>query len=353
MTAAVAAPASTSPQPGSAGARETTKNSARDGDGFARTLARRQATDVEDSAPRADATPKRSARAELDDDALAADDDALLQPTLTAAAAPPAPWPPVGLAGLVGMSLGLDPAAAALDADPADTAELPAVTAGGVATPMPVALASTASPVTVPATASTPAALADSDVALPLPLEVAAAAEGTEPAATADAPEPLPLAFALPAPAPPAVRAAAPLLDAPLPTPDLRGDDFEARFGAQLEWMAGQKIGHARIRISPPEMGPIEVSLQLDGERITADFISGSSDTRQALEHGLPRLRELLGEHGFQLAHAGVGNGDTSQRDGNPAPGPVTGTAGDDETAPARLQGATGYRGAGLLDAYA
>lgn len=97
------------------------------------------------------------------------------------------------------------------------------------------------------------------------------------------------------------------MLEAPLPAPEVRARDFSDGFGAQLQWMANEQIGHARIRVSPQELGPVEVMLRLDGERISADFVSAHAETRQALEHGLPRLRDLLGEHGFQLAHAGVG----------------------------------------------
>jgi flagellar hook-length control protein FliK len=45
-------------------------------------------------------------------------------------------------------------------------------------------------------------------------------------------------------------------------------------------------------------------------------------DVRQALESSLPRLRELLGEQGFQLAHADVGH-QAPGGDGNASGQPV------------------------------
>ncbi len=87
------------------------------------------------------------------------------------------------------------------------------------------------------------------------------------------------------------------------------GDDgFDQAIGARLGWLADQKIGHAHIRLSPDDMGPVDVRLQLNGDKVHASFSSPHVDVRQALESSLPRLRELLGEQGFQLAHADVGH---------------------------------------------
>lgn len=242
---------------------------------------------------------------------------------------PPPPWPPPGLAGLA-----LSPAAT-----PATGPALAGVAGAGAAAPAALAIATLAD---AGAEAGTEALAAQL---------LAGADAGGEGDAAAEAPAP---GFALP-PLPSAtpVREAAPMLAAPGPTPDVRAQDFSERFGAQLQWMAGQQIGSARIRVSPQELGPVEVVLRLDGERISADFISSHPETRQALEQGLPRLRDLLGEHGFQLAHADVGHQSSSPDDGEPAPGGGTGTGaggpagpGDQEPAPMRTL-------RGLVDAFA
>ncbi|QDW65547.1 flagellar hook-length control protein FliK [Luteimonas granuli] len=135
----------------------------------------------------------------------------------------------------------------------------------------------------------------------------------------------------------------------------MRSQDFSERFGAQLQWMADQNIGHARIRVSPQELGPVEVLLRLDGDRISADFISGHAETRQALEQGLPRLRDLLGEHGFQLAHAGVGGDAPASQEHTGRPGgDAFGDAADASIAPVSAHDAAPvWVSRGLLDAYA
>ena len=123
--------------------------------------------------------------------------------------------------------------------------------------------------------------------------------------------------------------------------------------GRRLSWLADQKIGHAHIRVTPNDLGAIEVRLQLDGDRVHASFSSAHAEVRQALESSLPRLREMLGEHGMELAHADVGQGDTTQSGGSHdgqgtglAAGPATG-AGSDAAVP------TSVTLRGLLDTYA
>ena len=267
---------------------------------------------------------------------------------------PPEPaWPPAGLAGLrlSPAGEGAPGITAAADGAPG-AARGPALAPQPLAQAMTGALAASASAAMAEDGAPAPALAAiTAAMATPSDTGVNAMSEGSEPAP----------AFALPTLAgnpPAAVRDVAPLLAPPanLPTPDLRGQDFSERFGAQLQWMAGQEIGHARIRISPQELGPVEVMLRLDGDRVSADFISAHAETRQALEQGLPRLRDLLGEHGFQLAHADVGSqGSSPQGDGADASASDLSSAGDSggeaSGQPASASQQRIIRG--LLDAYA
>jgi len=297
----------------------------------------------ESAAGELDAATRVSADPAQEDMAAALDPGSLAWAATTQ---PPPAWPPVGLAGLRLSGTGVDQAAPEVAA-----AGRPGAAAGAGA-PLTAAPPLAAQALATAADAA-PAAAADAS-ALP-----ADAAPAVEPVAPADGAEP-PAAFQLPAlaGAPQALaREPAPLLAAPanLPTPDVHGDDFGERFGAQLRWMAGQDIGHARIRVSPQDLGPVEVLLELDGARISAEFISGHAETRQALEHGLPRLRDLLGEHGFQLAHAGVGDqAPDSRQDGDGAPAPGGGVAGGRGRGEDAAATAAPLRVArGLVDAYA
>lgn len=92
-----------------------------------------------------------------------------------------------------------------------------------------------------------------------------------------------------------------------LPTdPDAGFDDA---FGARIGWLADQRIGRAEIRLNPEHLGAIDVRLQIDGTRVSAEFQSANADVRHALENSVGRLRELLGQQGLQLAQSNVGHG--------------------------------------------
>ncbi len=127
---------------------------------------------------------------------------------------------------------------------------------------------------------------------------------------------------------------------------------FDDGVGSRIAWMAEQRIGHAEIRVSPEHLGTIDVRLQLDGNKVNAEFHSAQADVRHALESSIPRLREMLGQQGLQLGHAGVGqqsSGQTpsgagrTQRDDGGEPGTAA------IARPATLVRAT----RGLLDEYA
>jgi flagellar hook-length control protein FliK len=138
------------------------------------------------------------------------------------------------------------------------------------------------------------------------------------------------------------------------PMPDLHNQQFDEAVGTRLTWMAEQKIGHAHIKITPSDLGTVEVRLRLDGDRVHADFSSAQPEVRQALENSLPKLRDMLGQHGFQLAHADVGH----QHDPRSAPNAPIATdrnGGEDAGAAseALLPRPVRVTAHGLLDAYA
>lgn len=149
-----------------------------------------------------------------------------------------------------------------------------------------------------------------------------------------------------------AVRASP--LAQPLPMPADPSAGFDDGLSTRIAWMAEQGIGRAELRVNPDHAGPIEVRLQMDGTRLTAEFHAINADTRQALEAGMQRLRDMLGQQGLQLAqsHVGSGGGQGRQDGSNPGMGDGVGHAdGGDiaagDTAPAR------WVTRGLLDEYA
>lgn len=138
-------------------------------------------------------------------------------------------------------------------------------------------------------------------------------------------------------------------------SPSDLGEAIESR----MQWMAERGIGRAQIRLSPAELGVIDIDLKMDGKQIRAEFVSNSADVRQMLETQLPRLRDMLQAHGMQLTDASVGqhkDAQAGQNGGGSADG-GSGWAGSSH-ADAELDGETAVVATlrqrdGLLDEYA
>ncbi len=74
----------------------------------------------------------------------------------------------------------------------------------------------------------------------------------------------------------------------------------------KLAWMIGARQHVAEMHINPPQLGPLDIRLTMDGNQTSAVFTSPHSEVRDALESGLPRLREVLAESGITLGNASV-----------------------------------------------
>jgi flagellar hook-length control protein FliK len=290
---------------------------------------------------------------------------------------PDAPWPPAGLGGLEAVLT----ASAAVAPPPVANTPVPTTPASTALTTAPTAVGVEGAP-QASALAAVPPGIQPGNAADPQTPGLAAAAPGVggadfapkmaaikiDPATAkvADAivagnegaPAPAPdaatlLALHTPTSHTNAARSDANVFDAsPTPTPHLH-EGFDEAVGTRLSWLADQKIGHAHIKISPNDLGPVEVRLQLDGDKVNASFTAAHADVRQALEQSLPRLREMLGQQGFQLGHTDVG--------GQQPQGRQTASRGDfatnpdapglDEVASVGIPAVLRQRG--LLDAYA
>ncbi|MEZ5499557.1 MAG: flagellar hook-length control protein FliK [Steroidobacteraceae bacterium] len=63
------------------------------------------------------------------------------------------------------------------------------------------------------------------------------------------------------------------------------------------------------ISLTPAELGPIEVRIELRSNDASIHFVAGHADTRTAIDSALPRLREMFNGLGMSLADASVSQG--------------------------------------------
>ncbi|HFC53901.1 MAG TPA: hypothetical protein ENJ43_05665 [Gammaproteobacteria bacterium] len=100
-------------------------------------------------------------------------------------------------------------------------------------------------------------------------------------------------------------------ISAPLHSPQWQG-----ALGERLVWMVKRDLQQAELRLNPQHLGPVEVRIEIRNEQASITFSAHHTVTRDALEAAVPRLREMLGENGVNLAsvdvsrhHGGSGQG--------------------------------------------
>jgi flagellar hook-length control protein FliK len=136
-------------------------------------------------------------------------------------------------------------------------------------------------------------------------------------------------------------------IEAPVGTPR-----FADEAAQRVTWMATNGIEHAEIRVNPPDMGPIQVSIDMHQNEASIHFVVSQTDTRVAVEDSLHRLEAMLADSGIALSQASVGQRDTGQASGGDQSGygarGGTGTRGNDTTIAAATVAAAG-RSAGMM----
>ncbi|HWW33121.1 MAG TPA: flagellar hook-length control protein FliK [Steroidobacteraceae bacterium] len=87
---------------------------------------------------------------------------------------------------------------------------------------------------------------------------------------------------------------------------EVGSSSWATELGTRLHWMTGAGIGSASLRLTPAELGPVEVKISVHQNAASVWFSAAQPDTRTALEQALPRLKELFSAQGMNLAQAGV-----------------------------------------------
>ena len=119
---------------------------------------------------------------------------------------------------------------------------------------------------------------------------------------------------------------------------------------------ASQNLRVANIQLDPPELGALQIRLQVSGpdQQLSATFNSPHAAVRDALEQQLPRLREMLAEQGITLGESSV-NDQGAQREGGSGFGEQQGASGiaDGENSDALVNPLNTQGTVSLVDFYA
>jgi flagellar hook-length control protein FliK len=81
---------------------------------------------------------------------------------------------------------------------------------------------------------------------------------------------------------------------------------WDRAVGDRVVWMVNQRLQGAEIRLNPPELGPIEVRINMQGDQAQISFSAQHASVREALEAAIPRLRDMFGHAGLDLGDVNV-----------------------------------------------
>ncbi len=144
-----------------------------------------------------------------------------------------------------------------------------------------------------------------------------------------------------------------------LPTP-LRDPSWAGDLGQKLLWFASHEKQLAQLTLHPPQLGSIEITLNLDKGGASAHFVSPHADVRGAIETAVPRLREMFAGTGIELGQVSVGSESfrqqpDGQQESSHRPRPPADNAILASDSANRLSGKTfvAQRGRGLVDIFA
>ena len=109
--------------------------------------------------------------------------------------------------------------------------------------------------------------------------------------------------------------------------------EFTQEVSHRIAWLARQDGGVARLELSPPELGPINVKVTVQGEQAQIVMNAQHALTRDALEDSAERLKEALAEEGFAQVDVDVGSREHSEEEGQSERGGSSASASSDDLA--------------------
>ncbi len=132
---------------------------------------------------------------------------------------------------------------------------------------------------------------------------------------------------------------------------------WDQAVGERIQWMLGRNIQSAEVKLTPPNMGPMEIRISVQNDQASVSFIAQQPLTREALEAAIPRLRDMLGEANLNLANVDVGQresresfADANGNSGGDGRGSMTGSTDSPEPGSSDV---TRRMSDGLVDDYA
>ena len=134
---------------------------------------------------------------------------------------------------------------------------------------------------------------------------------------------------------------------------------WEQALGNRVQWMINNNHLRAELRLNPPQLGPLDVRISIEGEQTSINFASPHGLVRESLENALPQLREMLSATGLNQVDVNVSHqsladqGEGASSDVDTANRDVGTDEGDATVDSSSSTFRSEYRAVGLVDYYA
>lgn len=89
-------------------------------------------------------------------------------------------------------------------------------------------------------------------------------------------------------------------------SPQVGTSAWDHALGEKIVWMVGGAEQTASLSLNPPDLGPLQIVLNVTNNQANATFIAAQPEVRLAIEAAMPKLHEMLNNAGIQLGQTNV-----------------------------------------------
>ena len=104
---------------------------------------------------------------------------------------------------------------------------------------------------------------------------------------------------------------------------------WDGEFVGRINMLVKGGVQEARIQLSPPDMGRLDIKISTEGDATKVVFAVENIAAKDAIEQAMPRLKDLLEQGGLQLSHSEVADHSQSQKGGSDSPDELVGREAD------------------------
>ena len=98
-------------------------------------------------------------------------------------------------------------------------------------------------------------------------------------------------------------------------TQNIHKPEWGGAVGNRINWMIGNNIQSAQLRITPNHLGPVDIKISMEKDVVQVSFVSNHQVVRDALESSVPRLKEMLSEENLDLVNVDIGEKHLAEQD--------------------------------------